>query len=158
MTAEPTRLPWRRLPFAKDLFVSPDQKNIVDAVVLVEYDDSYLEIIEDANTIKKFGLPSGITDDVIGGHIVYLQKSVPEAEYSNYVVADETTDMELLEYKPAPYKAVRIVRDGDRYCYAWFCNYLVENDESLPIQTVFDVYGIDEAADIVSITPVKSDN
>ncbi|MBQ2865617.1 MAG: hypothetical protein IJE90_03750 [Clostridia bacterium] len=146
------------LPFAKDLFVSPDQKNIVDAVVLVEYDDSYLEIIEDANTIKKFGLPSGITDDVIGGHIVYLQKSVPEAEYSNYVVADETTDMELLEYKPAPYKAVRILRDGDRYCYAWFCNYLVENDESLPIQTVFDVYGIDEAADIVSITPVKSDN
>lgn len=145
-------------PFAKDLFISPDQKDIVDAVVLIEYEDSYLEVIEDAKTIKKFGLPSEITEDIIGNHIVFLQKAVPEAEYSNYVVADETTNIELFEYKPAPYKAVRILRDGDKYYYAWFCNYLVENNESLPIQTAFDVYGIDDATDIISITPVKSDN
>lgn len=145
-------------PFAKDLFISPDQKDIVDAVVLIEYEDSYLEVIEDAKTIKKFGLPSEITEDIIGNHIVFLQKAVPEAEYSNYVVADETTNIELFEYKPAPYKAVRILRDGDKYYYAWFCNYLVENDESLPIQMVFDVFGIDEAADIISITPTKTDN
>ena len=145
-------------PFAKDLFISPDQKDIVDAVVLIEYGDSYLEVIEDAKTIKKFGLPSEITEDIIGNHIVFLQKAVPEAEYSNYVVADETTNIELFEYKPAPYKAVRILRDGDKYYYAWFCNYLVENDESLPIQMVFDVFGIDEAADIISITPTKTDN
>ncbi|MGI6700400.1 MAG: hypothetical protein ACOX6G_08870 [Christensenellales bacterium] len=145
-------------PFAKDLFISPDQKDIVDAVVLIEYDDSYLEVIEDAKTIKKLGMPSEITDDIIGNHIVFLQKSSPDAEYSNYVVADETTNIELFEYKPAPYKAVRILRDGDKYYYAWFCNYLVENNESLPIQTAFDVYGIDDATDIVSITPVKSDN
>lgn len=145
-------------PFAKDLFISPDQKDIVDAVVLIEYEDSYLEVIEDAKTIKKFGLPSEITEDKIGNHIVFLQKAVPEAEYSNYVVADETTNIELFEYKPAPYEAVRILRDGDKYYYAWFCNYLVENNESLPIQTAFDVYGIDDATDIISITPVKSDN
>lgn len=145
-------------PFAKDLFISPDQKDIVDAVVLIEYEDSYLEVIEDAKTIKKFGLPSEITEDIIGNHIVFLQKAVPEAEYSNYVVADETTNIELFEYKPAPYKAVRILRDGDKYYYAWFCNYLVENNESLPIQTAFYVYGIDDATDIISITPVKSDN
>lgn len=145
-------------PFTKDLFISPDQKDIVDAVVLIEYDNSYLEIIEDAKTIKKFGLPSEITEDIIGNHIVYLQKAVPEAEYSNYVVADETTNIELFEYTPAPYKAVRILKDGDTYYYAWFCNYLVENNESLPIQTAFDVYGIDEATDIVGITPVKSNN
>ena len=59
-------------------------------------------------TIKKFGLPSEITEDVIGNHIAFLQKAVPEAEYSNYVVADATTNIELFEYKPAPYKAVRI--------------------------------------------------
>lgn len=145
-------------PFAKDLLISPDQKDIVDAVVLIEYNDSYLEIIEDAKTIKKFGLPSKITEDIIGSHIVYLKKAVPETEYSNYMVADETTNTELFEYKPAPYKAVRILRDGDKYYYAWFCNYLVENNESLTIQTAFDVYGIDDATDIVSITPVKSDN
>ncbi len=145
-------------PFAKDLFISPDQKDIVDAVILIEYDDSYLEVIEDTKTIKKFGLPNEITEDIIGNHIVFLQKAVLEAEYSNYVVADATTTIELFEYKPAPYKAVRILKDGDTYYYAWFCNYLVENNESLPIQSAFDVYGIDDATDIISITPVKSDN
>ena len=66
--------------------------------------------------------------------------------------------MELFEYAPAPYKAVRILRDGDKYYYAWFCNYLVEDNESMPIQNAFDVFGIDEASDIISITPIKTDN
>ena len=145
-------------PFAKDLFISSDQKDILDAVILIEYDDSYLEVIEDPKTIKKSGLPSEITEDIIGNHIVFLQKAVPKAEYSNYVVADATTNIELFEYKSAPYKAVRILKDGDTYYYAWFCNYWVENNESLPIQTAFDVYGIDDATDIVSITSIKTDN
>lgn len=145
-------------PFAKDLFISPDQKDIVDAIVMIEYDNSYLEVIEDSKSIKKFGLEKEITESVIGNHIAYLQKSVPEAERSNYIVSNEKTNMELLEYAPAPYKAVRILKDGDNYYYAWFCNYLVKNNESLPIQTAFEVYGIDEVTDIVSITPVKTDN
>ncbi len=145
-------------PFAKELFVSPDQKDIVDSVMLIEYDDAYWEIIEDPNSIKKFGLEKEITEDVIGNHIVYLQKDVPEAERSNYIVTDEETNIELLEYAPAPFKAVRIFRDGDKYYYALFCNYLIETNESLPIQDAFAVYGINEAEDIVSITPVKSDN
>ena len=145
-------------PFAKDLFILPDQKDTVDAVALIKYDDSYLEVIEDAKTIKKFGLPSEITKDIIGNHIVFLQKVIPEAEYSNYVVSDTMTNIELFEFNPAPYKAVRILKDGNNYYYAWFCNYLVKSNESLPIQTAFDVFGIDEAVDIISITPVKTDN
>lgn len=145
-------------PFAKDLFISPDQKDTVDAVALIEYDDSYLEVIEDAKRIKKFGLPSEITKDIIGNHIVFLQKVIPETKYSNYVVSDTMTNIELFEYKPAPYKAVRILKDGNNYYYAIFCNYLVKSNESLPVQTAFDVFGIDEPIDIISITPVKVDN
>lgn len=145
-------------PFAKDLFISPDQKDTVDAVALIEYDDSYLEVIEDAKRIKKFGLPSEITKDLIGNHIVFLQKVIPETKYSDYVVSDTMTNIELFEYKPAPYKAVRILKDGNNYYYAIFCNYLVKSNESLPVQTAFDVFGIDEPIDIISITPVKVDN
>lgn len=146
------------IPFARDLYVSQDDKTIVDSVMLIEYEDAYLEVIEDSARAEKFGLEKEITEDIIGKHIVYLQKEVPEAERSNYIVADGKTDIELLEYSPAPYKAVRIFRDGDKYYYALFCNYLIETNESLPIQDAFEVYGIDEASDIVSITPVKSDN
>jgi hypothetical protein len=145
-------------PFAKDLFISPDQKDTVDAVALIEYDDSYLEVIENAKRIKKFGLPSEITKDIIGNHIVFLQKVIPETKYSDYVVSDTMTNIELFEYKPAPYKAVRILKDGNNYYYAIFCNYLVKSNESLPVQTAFDVFGIDEPIDIISITPVKVDN
>lgn len=145
-------------PFAKDLFISPDQKDIVDAVVLIEYDDSYLEVIEDAKRINKFGLPSEITEDIIGNHIVFLQKAIPQAEYGNYVVSDTTTNIELFEYRPAPYKAVRILKEGNNYYYAWFCNYLIGQDKSMPIKNAFDVFGIDDASDIISITPVKTDN
>lgn len=146
------------IPFAIDLFVSQDDKTIVDSVMLIEYEDAYLEVIEDPTRAEKFGLEKEITEDIIGKHIVYLQKEVPEAERSDYIVADVKTDIELFEYSPAPYKAVKIFRDGDKYYYALFCNYLIETNESLPIQDAFEVYGIDEASDIVSITPVKSDN
>lgn len=146
------------IPFARDLYVSQDDKTIVDSVMLIEYEDAYLEVIEDPTRAEKFGLEKEITEDIIGKHIVYLQKEVPEAERSDYIVADVKTDIELLEYSPAPYKAVRIFRDGDKYYYALFCNYLIEANESLPIQDAFEVYGIDEASDMVSITPVKSDN
>ena len=145
-------------PFAKDLLISPGQKDTVEPIIMVEYDNSYLEVIEDSKSIKKFGLEKEITEEIIGSHIVYLKKAVPEAEYSNYIVSNEETNMELFEYAPAPYKAVRILRDGDKYYYAWFCNYLVEDNESMPIQNAFDVFGIDEASDIISITPIKTDN
>lgn len=146
-------------PFAKDLFILQDHKDTVDAVTLIEYENAYLEVIEDSKSIKKFGLEEKITEDIIGSHIVYLQKAVPEAEYSNFIiVSNEETNMELLEYAPAPYKAVRILRDGDKCYYAWFCNYLVGQDESMPIENAFDVFGIDEATDIISITPIKTDN
>ncbi len=147
------------IPVVRKLFVSQNYKcDTADSVMLIEYDDAYLEIIEDPNMAERFGLEKNITENLIGNHIAYLQKDVPEVERSNYIVVDNETNAELLEYAPAPYKAIRIFRDGDKYYYAFFCNYLVETDEALPIMEAFEVYGIDEASDIISITPTKSDN
>lgn len=96
------------LPFAKDLFGSRGQKDIVDSVMLIEFDGAYWEIIEDPNALKKFGLEKEITEGVIGSHIAYLQKDAPEAERSNYIASDEETNVELLSYAAAPFKAVGI--------------------------------------------------
>ena len=49
-------------PFAKDLLISPGQKDTVEPIIMVEYDNSYLEVIEDSKSIKKFGLEKEITD------------------------------------------------------------------------------------------------
>ncbi len=146
------------ISLVKDLIISPDQKDIVDSFMLIDYENAYLEIIENSKIIKKYGLEKEITEEKIGGHIAYLQKEMPEAERSNYIVANGETNIELLEYAPAPYKAVRIFRDGDKYYYALFCNYHVKTNESLPVKDALEVYGIAGAYDIVSITPVKSDN
>ena len=146
------------LPFAKDLFGSRGQKDIVDSVMLIEFDGAYWEIIEDPNALKKFGLEKEITEGVIGSHIAYLQKDAPEAERSNYIASDEETNVELLSYAAAPFKAVGIFRDGDRYSYALFRNYLIAANESLPMQVAFAVYGISGAEDIACITPIKTDN
>lgn len=35
---------------------------------------------------------------------------------------------------------------------------LLGQDKSMPIKNAFDVFGIDDASDIISITPVKTDN
>lgn len=145
-------------PFAKDLFTSPDHKDITDAIMLIEYDNAYFEIIEDPKTIERFGLEKDITHDIIGKHIAFLQEKNPNAERSDFILSEEETDFELFEYTPAPHKAVRVFRDGDKYYYVMFCNYLNGQSESLPIRDAFDVFGIDESADIISITPIKTDN
>lgn len=145
------------LPFAKNLFVSHDTpKYPLEIVTRIKYDNAYLEVIEDSDTAERFGLKGEITQTIIGDHIAYLQKEMPEAEYSGYIVSDKETDIQLLEYKPAPYKSVRILRDGDNYYYAVLCNYLVDNDKSMPIDILFDLYGVKNSTDIVSITPIKS--
>ena len=53
-------------PFAKDLLISPGQKDTVEPIIMVEYDNSYLEVIEDSKSIKKFGLEKEITEEIIG--------------------------------------------------------------------------------------------
>lgn len=140
------------------LLLANEDKTVVDSVILIEYDNAYFEVIEDAKVISRYGLPRQITADMVGKRISYLKKEELNAVRCNYISSDAQTDDELLEYAPAAHKAVRIFKNGDRYYYTLFCNYLIEANESLPIEEGFSVYGIDTASDIISIAPVKGDN
>lgn len=144
------------ISFGKDLFAPSGHKDSVDPIRMIEYDAAYWEIVEDKSTLQKHGLTKELTEDAIGYHIAYLQKTSPEAEFSDYQATGEETDLELLAYAPAPYQAVRIFRDGDKYYYALFSNYQILASESLPMRAVLDLYGISTADDIISIRPVKS--
>lgn len=140
------------------VMLANDDKTAVDSVILIEYDNAYFEVIEDAKAISRYGLPRQITADMVGKHISYLKKEEPNAVRCNYISSDTQTEDELLEYVPATHKAVRIFKNGDRYYYALFCNYLIKSSESLSITEGFKVYGIDKAEDIIGIIPVKGDN
>jgi len=138
-------------------FTQGQDKEIVDSVLMIEYDNAYYEVIENnPDFLERKGIETDISNAVAGSHITYLKKEKPEAE--RYIVSKEETNMELLEYAPANQKAVRILRDGDKYYAAVFCNYLINDTESLPFDEVFMVYGISKAEDIKSIVSVKTDN
>ena len=146
-----------RIPIINDFTQGPDKYTVGD-FLLIEYDNAYYEIIENnPDFLKRKGIVTDISKDVAGKHITYLKK-VSEAKRSNYMVSAEETNTELLEYAPANQKAVRIFRDGDKYYAAVFCNYLIDDTESLPFDEVFKVYGISKAEDIKSIVSVKTDN
>lgn len=145
------------IPIINDFTQGPDKYTVGD-VLMIEYDNAYYEIIENnPDFLKRKGIVTDISKDVAGKHITYLKK-VSEAKRSNYMVSAEETNTELLEYAPANQKAVRIFRDGDKYYAAVFCNYLIDDTESLPFDEVFKVYGISKAEDIKSIVSVKTDN
>ncbi len=74
-----------------------------------------------------------------------------------YWYMDSIKDI-ALEYAPANHIAMRILRDGDKYYAIVFCNYLIEDNESLPFDETFKIYGISKAEDIKSIVSVKTDN
>lgn len=146
------------IPIINDFTQGPD-KDVVDSILLIEYDNAYYEVIENnPKFLERKGIKTDISNDVAGSHITYLKKEKPEAEHSDYIVSVEETDIELLEYAPVNQKAVRILRDGDKYYAAVFCNYLINDTESLPFDEVFKVYGISKAEDIKSIVSVKTDN
>ena len=140
-------------------FTRRSDKDIVDVILLIQYDNAYYEIVENnPKFLERKGIETDISKEIAGSHITYLKKEKPEAEYSDYIVSVEETDIELLEYAPTNQKAVRIFRDGDRYYAAVFCNYLIDDTESLPFDEVFKIYGISKAEDIKSIVSVKTDN
>lgn len=146
------------IPIIND-FTQGSDKDIVDSILMIEYDNAYYEVIENnPKFLERKGIKTDISNDVAGSHITYLKKEKPEAEHSDYIVSVEETNTELLEYAPANQKAVRIFRDGDKYYAAVFCNYLIDDTESLPFDEVFKVYGISKAEDIKSIVSVKTDN
>lgn len=145
--------------FVAERFIGSDKQGVdsVDPIVLVEYSGAYYEIVDDRVLLEKRGVSAEHPAQAAGEHLAYLKREYPDA-VSNYIVSDEETDIQLLEYSPAPYRAVLILREGEEYHFVLFCNNLVPPEESMPAIEGFNVYGVYKAADIASITPVSGDN
>ncbi|MDO5409663.1 MAG: hypothetical protein Q4F21_04330 [Lachnospiraceae bacterium] len=145
------------IPAIHNLLTKPE-KTMVDSILLVEYNNAYYEVIENnPQYLRRKGIETEITKDLAGKHISYLKKE-SEAERSDYIVSAQKTNMELLDYAPANQEAVKILRDGDKYFAVIFCNYLIDDNKTLPFNEVFRVYGISKANQIKSIVSVKTDN
>lgn len=145
------------IPTTNNLVRDPD-KDVVDTVLLVEYNKAYYEVVENnPQFLERRGIENEITEKAAGEHITYLKKE-NESERSNYIVSEEETDSELLEYAPAEQEAVMVLRDGENYFAVIFCNFLIPDTEGLPFDEIFKVYGVAKPEDIKSIASVKTDN
>lgn len=106
--------------------------------------------------LEKYGLPSKITEDVAGDHVAYLKS---DGDDSSYECTPIETDMELYQYNPAASDGVYVLRDGEAWYAALFCNfYQFDSNTNCSLTELYRVYGIESADDIKSITEMDNNN
>ena len=121
----------------------------VTDIAAMEYNGKFYEVVDIPEVLEKYGLPRKITADMAGRQLSYL-KSDGGAGYECTALE---TDMELYEYAPAICDGVMVLRDGDQWFAALFCNfYQFDSNTSTELTELYRVYGIESAADIASIT------
>lgn len=124
---------------------APNKDNMQDMLRMLDFGNAYYEIVDDRTTLERIGLPQEITPDMLGRQVSALEETVADFEYKE---STAETDCALYEYSAAPLKSVYILRDGEKLNFAVFCNYHVQNNESLPLKDAFEIYGVSGADDI----------
>ena len=122
---------------------------LVQDISILEFNGACYEAIDIPEVLERFGLPTVITEDMAGEHLGYLQ-SDGGAGYKESAVE---TDIELMQYAPASCRGVYIIRDGNKYLAALFCNIIsLDSNAGTEMETLYEFYGIQSADDIISIT------
>lgn len=138
---------------AAEMYDAEAEDEALAAAPLFEFNGCLYEAADDPETLTRFGLPAQITADMAGEHIAWLRS----AEGSGYepAVSQEDASAELLAYAPAPSRGVYVLRDGDRYLAAVFCNFnltrLGDSNASVELSELFRVYGVEGAEDIALV-------
>ena len=128
-----------------------DPDYLVQDIANLEFNGAYYEATDIPEVLERFGLPTVITEDMAGEHFGYLQTD-GGAGYKESAVE---TDIELMQYAPASCRGVYIIRDGNKYLAALFCNIIsLDSNASAEMETLYEFYGIQSADDIISITEV----
>ena len=121
----------------------------VHAIAALEYNGKFYETVDIPEVLEKYGLPSKITADMAGEHFEYLKSDGG----AGYECTASQTDIELYQYAPSACDGVYVLRDGDAWYAALFCNfYQFDSNTSDELTELYRVYGIDSADDIQSIT------
>lgn len=128
------------------------QDSAVQAIAALEYGGCCYEVCDLDWVLEKYGLPGRITADMAGEHLAWLRR-----DGAAYKEAAARTDIELYQYAPAPCRGVCVVREGESYLAALFCNFRLDDGESaVPLSELYRVYGLNAAEDIASIAGAKT--
>ena len=132
-----------------------DHQDPLQDTAAFELNGKFYEVVETPEVLEKYGLPSKITEDVAGDHVAYLKSDGDDS----YECTPIETDMELYQYNPAASDGVYVLRDGDTWYAALFCNfYQFDSNTNCSLTELYRVYGIESADDIKSITEMDNNN
>lgn len=132
-----------------------DHQDPLQDTAAFELNGKFYEVVETPEVLEKYGLPSKITEDVAGDHVAYLKSDGDDS----YECTPIETDMELYQYNPAASDGVYVLRDGEAWYAALFCNfYQFDSNTNCSLTELYRVYGIESADDIKSITEMDNNN
>ena len=132
-----------------------DHQDPLQDTAVFELNGKFYEAVETPEVLEKYGLPSKITEDVAGDHVAYLKSDGDDS----YECTPIETDMELYQYNPAASDGVYVLRNGETWCAALFCNfYQFDSNTNCSLTELYRVYGIESADDIKSITEMDNNN
>lgn len=132
-----------------------DHQDPLQDTAAFELNGKFYEVVETPEVLEKYGLPSKITEDVAGDHVAYLKSDGDDS----YECTPIETDMELYQYNPAASDGVYVLRNGETWCAALFCNfYQFDSNTNCSLTELYRVYGIESADDIASITEMDNNN
>ena len=133
----------------------PDKQDSAQALAVLRFNGMYYEAVDVPEILEKYGLPSEITADMAGEHLEYLKTDGG----AGYECTPIETDIELYQYAPSPCRGVLVLRDGERWYAALFCNfYQFDSNTSVELTELYRVYSIESADDIASITEMGDSN
>ena len=132
-----------------------DHQDPLQDTAAFELNGKFYEVVETPEVLEKYGLPSKITEDVAGDHVAYLKSDGDDS----YECTPIETDMDLYQYNPAASDGVYVLRNGETWCAALFCNfYQFDSNTNCSLTELYRVYGIESADDIKSITEMDNNN
>ncbi len=125
----------------------------MQAIAALELNGCYYEVCDIESVLESCGLPNKITAEMAGEHLAYLKHS----NGAGYEETATQTDIELYQYAPSPCRGVYVVRDGESYMAALFCNFrLFDSNTNVELSELYRVYGVDGAEDISVIAYTES--
>lgn len=129
------------------------QDPVVQDIAALDFNGCFYEVCDLDWVLEKHGLPGKITAEMAGEHLAYLQRD----DGTRYEETTAQTEIELYQYAPSPCRGVYVVRDGERYAAALFCNiWQPDSNTHTEFSELYRIYGASAAQDISAIARTES--
>jgi hypothetical protein len=115
-------------------------------IVSLEFNGAFYEVTDNPDILEGYGLPRTITSEYAGDHLCYLEK-----DGAGFKQCSDETDIEMYTYAPMPCAGVNIIRTGDEYSAALFCNHINDDSSCIEFSEIYSTYSVESSEDIVSV-------